>query len=586
MQDIEPVYLGGTSISQLVWFFCPATAKSKLHALDVKYDLYRGALCDSDEQGLLVGRESKALKRERLGATSLNTALAKLAESVGAETVLQNLYDTASERIIPIFPVISKHESLINDQPDEKYWERFVEMHHNSAPPTPLPGIVRIIHCALAAMSREVPSDIRQNILSTLQNLLVGPELDRIRRTSTIASVQVLVSLTICDELSGNGISSSWLQLGEAIRMAQELALHRNISLDLVPLAQRNRRARVWGACICADRWISLRLGQACMIDLDMCDTPGPQAYPDHVKDFSSGRWSPSFRFLGELTQMSVLLGRVYKLTSSPYGLFKADDSSLLIAQTEIDMWVAQLPKAWPYSPTLQTYDAAELINVFCVALEFTLIRPFQWPVGAIPHHIIYRPAPQRWSVLVSRARQATAWAETASGMFCLDVWSNVTYPISTFAVHQFPLAPSLMTVVVCAFFVHIRMYEQSQTEEARSFIERTDDVIQGWAAILPDSPSRGKIAAMTKLLRETAGPTTSSPTNSLSIITPGGSLVDNWLETVTNGVPPMQNVGMPNSRNDNGVMSHENNTLDHLDLDLGAHLNAFGGDCSFDFVL
>lgn len=55
---------------------------------------------------------------------------------------------------------------------------------------------------------------------------------------------------------------------------------------------------------------MSLRHGQALAIDLDMCDVSLPQEYPDHVRDSSSGKWSPSFRFLAEFTKMSILLGR------------------------------------------------------------------------------------------------------------------------------------------------------------------------------------------------------------------------------------------------------------------------------------
>lgn len=32
-------------------------------------------------------------------------------------------------------------------------------------------------------------------------------------------------------------------------------ALHRNISSRITPVAQLQRRSRIWGACIIADRW-------------------------------------------------------------------------------------------------------------------------------------------------------------------------------------------------------------------------------------------------------------------------------------------------------------------------------------------
>lgn len=63
------------------------------------------------------------------------------------------------------------------------------------------------------------------------------------------------------------------------------------------------------------DLRMSLRHGQALAIDLDMCDVSLPQEYPDHVRDSSSGKWSPSFRFLAEFTKLSILLGRACGFT-------------------------------------------------------------------------------------------------------------------------------------------------------------------------------------------------------------------------------------------------------------------------------
>ena len=67
-------------------------------------------------------------------------------------------------------------------------------------------------------------------------------------------------------------------------------------------------------------------------------------------------------------------------------GIFRADDASLLVLQTEIDLWAAQLPVQWPYSPTLDTPDAADLINAFRVVLEVRLFHSCQNRVDTIVH--------------------------------------------------------------------------------------------------------------------------------------------------------------------------------------------------------
>lgn len=55
---------------------------------------------------------------------------------------------------------------------------------------------------------------------------------------------------------------------------------------------------------------------------------------------------------------------------TTPMGLRKADDISLLLLETRIDLWVAQLPATWPYSVRLTLDQAPSLLNVFIVAVE------------------------------------------------------------------------------------------------------------------------------------------------------------------------------------------------------------------------
>ena len=48
-----------------------------------------------------------------------------------------------------------------------------------------------------------------------------------------------------------NALSALWIRLGTAIRMAQDLGLHR---AEAVKTDIETRR-RVWGACVITDRW-------------------------------------------------------------------------------------------------------------------------------------------------------------------------------------------------------------------------------------------------------------------------------------------------------------------------------------------
>jgi hypothetical protein len=58
-------------------------------------------------------------------------------------------------------------------------------------------------------------------------------------------------------------MSQAWLFLGVAIRMAQDLGLHRSVdkfhavASHLFPTAEKEARNRVWWGCVIMDRWES-----------------------------------------------------------------------------------------------------------------------------------------------------------------------------------------------------------------------------------------------------------------------------------------------------------------------------------------
>lgn len=81
-----------------------------------------------------------------------------------------------------------------------------------------------MIHCAIASRARDVPEAIRQSILTSLHNLLLGPEMAKVASTRCLGSVQVLLLLSMCDELHAadavQARENAWQNVGTAIRMA------------------------------------------------------------------------------------------------------------------------------------------------------------------------------------------------------------------------------------------------------------------------------------------------------------------------------------------------------------------------------
>nr|XP_019044460.1 hypothetical protein I302_06371 [Kwoniella bestiolae CBS 10118]OCF23390.1 hypothetical protein I302_06371 [Kwoniella bestiolae CBS 10118] len=490
-QGYEPRYLGSSSLSILVWKHVPQTTEiiDKLRNIDDRYDLHRGSIGGLEQNGLLIGQgESSSARHEKPTLVSVSMVQARLIQEIGAETVLTSL--------------ISVSESLLADKASAAHVDKYAAVDPRSTPPTPLPLIVRMIHCAIAARSRDVPEHIQKSLLSSLHSLLLGPEMQKLAATRCLGSIQVLLLLSMCEDLNGpdagDASENVWQNVGTAARMGFALALHRNIATSHVPYFQLNRRLRVWGACISMDRWTALRMGRTFAIDLADCDAPLPRHYADGIRDgdltSKTQAIFPCFRFLTEFTSLSILLGRAHRLVGSPSGLQAADDLNLLMLQVDIDNWLAQLPQSWPYSIKLVLRQAPLLMNLFIVVLEFTFQRNFLWPSTPTPSQISFRPSRDRWVSLCQRAEQAVYWLNSPDGAYYLDVWSITVY------------------AAFCCVIIHLKVYEESRDPHHQWLLEISNTIIQQWAAQQPNNPVRKRLASMSELLTS-VGKTPAIPT-------------------------------------------------------------------------
>lgn len=114
-----------------------------------------------------------------------------------------------------------------NDFPPGNWWQRYNTWSYNSTPPTPIPHVVRLIHCALASLSREVPYKIRHSILTALHEHLNNGESAKLSQTTTLANAQVLILLGMNQDLhsyeESTAMSMMWQRVGTGLRMATEL---------------------------------------------------------------------------------------------------------------------------------------------------------------------------------------------------------------------------------------------------------------------------------------------------------------------------------------------------------------------------
>ncbi|ORY26773.1 hypothetical protein BCR39DRAFT_540169 [Naematelia encephala] len=434
-QGEEPLFLGSTSITGIVTSIPangpPQTSKA-LDDLDRQYDHFRFTSRSTGEQFVLAStddEETAAIKNHQYAKHS--NAEARVASQIVSESVLESLVALYRRKIVPVFPVISISESASLFP-----WIRTPNI--NSTPPTPLPRLLRLLICSVPAQWRSVPKDVRQSLRVTLLPLMEGEPGRLMTRSSSLGNLQSLLSLYLSREVLPTSKRESWLNVGLAIRMAQEIGLHRDIPVEAVPTGQRNRRKRVWAACQVSDAWYAAMSGLPPLIDPLDCDVGPPQEYPDHCSAGQPGQEEPCFATHVHMWKLSLILTRIVKGVYSPMGLERTTDSALYEIMRDLSKWESELPSETE-APSFGEFDMANLkfLTLVSVAVEALLVRAFLHPARPIPPSITFRPSPARWDHLVSRAAEAIKWISN-EGVFLLDVWHIIIYALTLCALIQF----------------------------------------------------------------------------------------------------------------------------------------------------
>ncbi|EJD53845.1 hypothetical protein AURDEDRAFT_110574 [Auricularia subglabra TFB-10046 SS5] len=181
-----------------------------------------------------------------------------------------------------------------------------------------------------------------------------------------LAQVQAFVLLAsfLC---SVNCLPQAWLLVGQAVRTAQDLGLHRSPRQLRLKLVKKELRRKVWWSVYVLDRMLAVALGRPLGIEDVDCDVELPLAiddddlrsYFDHedsMKDSGPSLMS-GFIALVNLTKKAGLILR------SVYGLHNCRDNmteeELAAVQLQIDVfdaelnhWCSELPAAFKSNPS------------------------------------------------------------------------------------------------------------------------------------------------------------------------------------------------------------------------------------------
>jgi hypothetical protein len=131
-----------------------------------------------------------------------------------------------------------------------------------------------------------------------------------------LCKVQAALLMTLYLDMDETDVESmQWYTLGKAIRMAQDIGLHRSCSNWNLPASEIETRHRVFYACYILDRLMGARAGKPLTIlDRDF-DTELPVAH----EVYDDNRPGPSiYHSFISLIQLSEILGRILKALYAP----------------------------------------------------------------------------------------------------------------------------------------------------------------------------------------------------------------------------------------------------------------------------
>ncbi|GAA5993885.1 hypothetical protein JCM5350_001583 [Sporobolomyces pararoseus] len=276
--------------------------------------------------------------------------------------------------------------------------------------------------CAVSALSHHVAPAILRTLKSSIRSHLRSED---ILDNSNIPNIQALLLYAFTGESEkGTAASKTWNILGLAIRMAQDLGLHRRLGTERKEQSEADHaelRRRVWGGCLIADRWMAAIYGQPMMIDLADCDALLPSVFDIRPnRDFNADH--RPYLFNSALISLSVLLGRILKAVYSPTGILMLSEKDGKALVSDLAAWVDGLPEELRFEGPEKSSPEQGYLHLLYIPVRFLISRPFMRISFQLPERFAsLSVGAQQWSLVESEARQAIEWVDKHES--CLEGW-------------------------------------------------------------------------------------------------------------------------------------------------------------------
>lgn len=209
---------------------------------------------------------------------------------------------------------------------------------------------------------------------------------------SRVCHVQAALLITMYLDMDEGDVESvQWRTLGNAIRMAQDLGLHRSCAKWNLPRSEIETRHRVFYACYVLDRWLGARAGKPLTIldrDFDT-DMPSPYEITDE-SNADLNQTYPVYRSFIFLIKLSEILGRILKSLYAPKAKLAnanagIDDPTILnVLDRRLKAWKLTLEE--PLNGLYLSEMEKANLQVYYYTTILLLHRPFtSLPIATYP---------------------------------------------------------------------------------------------------------------------------------------------------------------------------------------------------------
>ncbi|KAI0370240.1 hypothetical protein BV20DRAFT_1019279, partial [Pilatotrama ljubarskyi] len=289
----------------------------------------------------------------------------------------------------------------------------------------------------------------------------------------------LLMSSFLC---SVNCLPQAWLLVGQAVRAAQDIGLHRSPRRLLISPIEKETRRKIWWGVYTLDRMLALALGRPLAIEDADCDVEIPVELDDELlQRYFQGEQMPQgqislMRGFIELIELYKIAGRVLR---EVYALDKTKDQLELDKRAELHRsvealdrsltkWCEDLPVEFKSHPV--TEKQVSMAAVLCshyYSILTTLHRNF------LPVKREQPVAPRSTAKAVSTARACVRLAPSIK---------NVVPPSHHFAFFIQNLFSSAVIILLYAMHTTEPMASQAALDEARSCLA----VLESWEGFWP----------------------------------------------------------------------------------------------------